>query len=171
MSRLAVPDWRQRHTKHLSEQRWNMPSTRLKGKMMKGLKVHKAAGQDSIGHRILTTLAPSIASIPTIIFQRAYDTGLILHDWRNANVVPVYKKGKWSVPSNYRPISLTCVTCKLMEHIVTSHIMWHASHKCQVFIFTRKWQPVTYNYIPNRHQLEHVSDAKYLGITFTNDMR
>ena len=41
--------------------------------------------------------------------------------------------------------------------------------KCQVLI-TRKWQPVTYNYI-NGHQLEHVSDAKYLGITFTNNMR
>ena len=43
--------------------------------------------------------------------------------------------------------------------------------KCQVLTITRKWQPVTYNYILNGHQLEHVSDAKYLGITFTNDMR
>ena len=27
---------------------------------------------------------------------------------------------------NYRPISLTCIACKLMEHIITSHIMKHA---------------------------------------------
>ena len=34
------------------------------------------------------------------------------------------KGGKYNA-ANYRPISLTCVTCKLMEHIITSHIMSH----------------------------------------------
>ena len=96
-------------------------------KMMERLKVHKAAGPDGIGPMILKTLAPSIAPILIIIYQRSYDTGLIPDDWRNANVAPVYKKGKSSAPSNYRPISLTCIACKLMEHIVTSHIMRHAS--------------------------------------------
>ena len=27
---------------------------------------------------------------------------------------------------SYRPISLTCICCKLMEHVITSHIMQHA---------------------------------------------
>ena len=33
---------------------------------------------------------------------------------------PIYKKGGKSLPKNYRPISLTCITCKVMEHIVLS---------------------------------------------------
>ena len=56
-----------------------------------------------------------------------YETGSIPEDWRMANVVPAYKKGKNSLPSNYRPISLTCIACKMMEHIITSSIMKHAS--------------------------------------------
>jgi hypothetical protein len=46
--------------------------------------------------------------------------------WKTANICPVFKKGKTFEAINYRPISLTCISCKLMEHIITSHIMKHA---------------------------------------------
>lgn len=42
-------------------------------------------------------------------------------------VVPVFKKGQRYDRTNYRPISLTCVASKLMEHIISSSIMSHAS--------------------------------------------
>ena len=45
--------------------------------------------------------------------------------WKTA-ICPVYKKGKTHDPKFYRPISITCISCKLTEHIVTSHIMTHA---------------------------------------------
>ena len=35
------------------------------------------------------------------------------------------KKGDRSLACNYRPVSLTCVSCKLLEHIVCSNIMAH----------------------------------------------
>ena len=38
------------------------------------------------------------------------------------------KKGKKSDPSNYRPISLTCIALKILEHIVHSHVMKHFEH-------------------------------------------
>ena len=35
--------------------------------------------------------------------------------WKTAHVAPVYKKGPKYNPENYRPISLTCICCKLLE--------------------------------------------------------
>jgi len=53
--------------------------------------------------------------------------GIVPGDWRKANITPVFKKGQKYLCSNYRPISLTCVVSKLMEHVVCSSIMNHAN--------------------------------------------
>ena len=45
--------------------------------------------------------------------------------WKSAFVSPIFKKGAVSAPENYRPVSLTCVPCKLLEHIIYSHIRGH----------------------------------------------
>jgi len=42
-------------------------------------------------------------------------------------VVPAFKEGSHADPSNYRPISLTCICCKLFEHIIVSSISVHAN--------------------------------------------
>ena len=94
-------------------------------KLLNSLKVHKAAGPDKITARVLKQLAPVISPMLTTIFRRSYETGEIPEDWRSADITPVYKKGKKSDPANYRPISLTSIPCKLMEHIITSAIMKH----------------------------------------------
>ncbi|XP_076437010.1 uncharacterized protein LOC143276409 [Babylonia areolata] len=46
-------------------------------------------------------------------------------DWETANVCPVFKKGERYNAENYRPISLTSIPCKLLEHILVSKIMAH----------------------------------------------
>jgi hypothetical protein len=38
---------------------------------------------------------------------------------------PVFKKGEKYLASNYRPVSLTCICCKVLEHIVVSNMMKH----------------------------------------------
>ena len=40
-------------------------------------------------------------------------------------MVPIFKKGDRHQPSNYHPVSLTSVVCKVLEHIVHSNIMSH----------------------------------------------
>jgi len=37
------------------------------------------------------------------------------NDWKLADVAPVFKKGDRKLPSNYRPISLTPVICKVSD--------------------------------------------------------
>ena len=75
--------------------------------------------------KILKELHHEIAPILTLIFNLSLETGVVPIDWRTADVVPVYKKGSKSKASNYRPISLTCIASKLLEHILVSNIMSH----------------------------------------------
>ena len=53
------------------------------------------------------------------------DSGDISKEWTLANISPLFKKADRSLACNYRPVSLTCVPCKLLEHIVCSNIMAH----------------------------------------------
>ena len=44
--------------------------------------------------------------------------GKFPHEWKNANVVPVHKKGNKQSLKNYRPISLLPVCSKIFERLV-----------------------------------------------------
>ena len=59
------------------------------------------------------------------LFQASIDTGYLPHDWRSANITPIYKKGDRSDPSNYRPVSLTSIPSKILEHVIYRHLMTH----------------------------------------------
>ena len=39
--------------------------------------------------------------------------------------MPVFKKGGKSLAAHYRPIFLTCILCKVLEHILASNIVKH----------------------------------------------
>ena len=58
-------------------------------------------------------------------FQQSIDTDEIPKKWSLADICPLYKKGDRYFARNYRPVSLTCFPCKLLEHIVCSNIMAH----------------------------------------------
>ena len=88
-------------------------------KLLQQLNPTKASGPDNLSPRVLRELSQQIAELLTIIFQRSLNEGVLPDDWRRANVVPVFKKGQKYLCSNYRPISLTCVISKVMEHIIT----------------------------------------------------
>ena len=61
----------------------------------------------------------------TLIFQASLQQGEVPDDWKQANVAPIFKKGDRSTAANYRPISLTSVCSKILEHIIHSQIMRH----------------------------------------------
>ena len=85
----------------------------------------KAAGPDQIQSRMLKSLAEHIAPVLASLYQQSIQEGNIPDDWRNANVIPIYKKGDRTQASNYRPVSLTSITSKILEHIISSQIMDH----------------------------------------------
>ena len=94
-------------------------------KLLKGLNIHKATGPEAIPTRFLHDYAEELAPIMTFIFQLSLDTGNIPDDWRETNMVVLYKKGERHQASNYRPVSLTSVSCRILEHVIHSQIMDH----------------------------------------------
>ena len=94
-------------------------------KFLQGLNPSKALGPDELPHRVLKELATELVQFFAHLFQKSLDTGEIPKEWSLANICPLYKKGDRTLASNYRPVSLTCVPCKLLEHIVCSNIMAH----------------------------------------------
>ena len=92
-------------------------------KILKSPNPAKASGPDLVPARILKLAAEEIAPILCIIFQQLYNTGEVPLDWQKANVTAVFKKGDKTNPANYRSVSLTCIICKSVEHIVYSQIM------------------------------------------------
>ena len=94
-------------------------------KLLKALNPKKAIGPDKVPTCLLKEHADLIAPILQVIYQQSLDSGQVPLDWKKADVVPVFKKGNKNTPSNYRPVSLTSISCKVLEHIVFSSVMEH----------------------------------------------
>ena len=94
-------------------------------KLLLNINEHKATGPDKIPGKILKLCASELTEVLVLLFQASLDQGMVPNDWKNANIVPLFKKGDKSKPENYRPVSLTSITCKLLEHIIHSNVMDH----------------------------------------------
>ena len=104
---------------------------------LKRLNPNKASGPDNLSPRVLKECASIIAPLLRTLYQKSLDTSAVPYDWKQATVSPVFKKGDRYQPANYRPISLTCICSKIMEHIITSnmkrylesnHLLHHRQH-------------------------------------------
>jgi len=58
----------------------------------------------------------------TCIFQKSFTDSCLPDDWKSANVIPLFKKGSKLEPDDYRPVSLTCVSCKIMESVIRNYV-------------------------------------------------
>ena len=94
-------------------------------KLLANINPHKASGPDAIPAKILKECADDLAPIITILFNKSLSEGKIPNDWKEANITAVFKKGDRNLASNYRPVSLTSLCCKLQEHIIASNVMKH----------------------------------------------
>ena len=86
-------------------------------KQFENIQPDKASGPDMIPAKVLKDTASELASVLALILQQSYDTGTLPTTWKDANVTPIYKSGPRTDPRNYRPVSLTSLCSKVMQHM------------------------------------------------------
>ena len=85
-----------------------------------------APGNDEVPFDMLTHLSEDGKQFLLDLFNRIWIESNLPTGWHEATVLPLLKPGKEpSSPESYRPISLTCCTCKLLEKIINHRLVWY----------------------------------------------
>ena len=92
-------------------------------KILREINTSKSPVPDGMTARWLKSAAEELAEPLTHLFDTSLQHGIVPAKWKQANVVPIHKKGDKCSASNYRPISLTSQLSKIMEKLVCNKIM------------------------------------------------
>ena len=95
--------------------------------MIKSLNISKSTGPDEFHPRFLKETVDSISLPVTMLFNKSLSEGKLPNEWKLANVTSIFKSGDKTKASNYRPISITCILCRLLENVVKTTIMTHCT--------------------------------------------
>lgn len=91
--------------------------------LLLNLKISKSPGPDNIHPRVLSELCNQLCIPLTQIYKGSMQQAIIPHEWKLARVSAIHKKGKQTLASNYRPVSITSIVCRVMETIIRDDIV------------------------------------------------
>ena len=92
---------------------------------LKALDKSKSVGCDSVHPHVLKECSMSLSYPLYLVFKKTLETGILPDIWKKANVTPLFKKGSKLKASNYRPVSLTSIPCKILERLIADCILDH----------------------------------------------
>lgn len=102
-------------------------------RIIDNLSLTSSPGCDNITTKLLKITINVSAKILAIIFQQSLCSGEVPSDWKHAIITPIPKIQKPVDVHHYRPISLTSVSSKIMEHVLYAHIMEHLEEHDIIF--------------------------------------
>lgn len=86
---------------------------------------NSAPGPDNVPFLFLQKLTHNAKTKLLNIYNLIWTTNQFPKAWQEATVIAIYKPGKDKTnPLSYRPISLTCTMCKVMEKIINRRMCW-----------------------------------------------
>ena len=84
---------------------------------------NKSPGVDGLSPKILKETVEQIIKPLAHVFNMSLQKGIVPLEWKEANIIPLFKMGSRNKSVNSRPVSLTSVICKLLETIIRDHMM------------------------------------------------
>ena len=87
------------------------------------MKENKSPGVDGISPKILKETVEQISTPLAHVFNMSLKEGIVPFEWKEANIIPLFKKGSRNKSVNYRPVSLTSVIYMyvILETIIRDH--------------------------------------------------
>ena len=87
---------------------------------LESLNCFKSFGPDGVHPKLLKSLAGDCKFVDALVklFRTCTDNGKLPNIWKSANLSALFKNGSKSDPLNYRPVSLTCILCKVYEKVI-----------------------------------------------------
>ena len=126
----------------------------LVSRVIKKLDARSSGGPDGIPPAFFKKTCLLLCQPLAFLFQILFDEGCLPPVWRQAFIASIFKKGDSTLPSNYRPISLTCCMCKLMESVIKDQLVSYLLSKGliskQQHAFIKKHSTVT-NLLESTH--------------------
>ena len=92
-------------------------------KTVRKLKSNSAPGPDGITAYFFKSVLANIVNPLCTLFNKSLSGGCLPNDWKIAYITPIFKKGDAQYTSQYRPISLTSVLCKILERIIRDQLL------------------------------------------------
>ena len=122
ISSLPVPDAKFREAKsdYLGQL---IVTPEMVGKKIKAMKDNKSPGVDVIPPKLLMETVEQISIPLARVFNLSLKEGVVPFEWKEANIIPLFKKGSRNKSDNYKPVSLISVICKLLERLIKDHMV------------------------------------------------
>ena len=80
---------------------------------MNNMKERKSPGVDGISPKILKETVEQISTPLAHVFNMSLQEGIVPLEWKEANIISLFKKRSRNKSVNDRPVSLTSVICKV----------------------------------------------------------
>ena len=91
--------------------------------VVKKIKDNKSPGVDGIPPKLLMEIVGQISIPLARVFNLSLKEGVVPFEWKEANIIRLFKKDLRNKSDNYRPVSLKSVICKLLERLIKDHMV------------------------------------------------